>query len=334
MEEEKKLYPLKFIKIDENPAEDVHIADLGYQDSLVSEGWLAANSISEVMDTYMDRVVGEAAFAWYGRQFPVLVKVIKGTEQGALMVNPDDELSAERFDFLGKAKFWYVLEAKPGSKLTIGLKRDVSAEEFYMACRHSNVEELLNTVEAKAGDHYFIHPGLIHRAGAGVVLAEIAESSPLDFEILGESELNLEAAFDFIDFGKYHPHRVEAKAEGDGAVRRLTDCKEFCVNEISLKDPIHVNAAKPGSFTIYTCLNGELSLQTTDDEGNHSYSVKAQQSILVPAETEEFNLVPAAVRTVLLETTVDRHEELDKYTNEIRQVHMGDPMLQDPFGGD
>ena len=57
MEEEKKLYPFKFIPIDETTQENVLLADLGYQDSLVREGWLAANSISEIMDMYMDRVV-------------------------------------------------------------------------------------------------------------------------------------------------------------------------------------------------------------------------------------------------------------------------------------
>ena len=61
MEEEKKLYPFKFCTLqDDYPwgSEEFRLADLGYRDSLVREGWLAGNSIAEVMDTYLDRVVG------------------------------------------------------------------------------------------------------------------------------------------------------------------------------------------------------------------------------------------------------------------------------------
>ena len=36
--------------------ESFELADLGYRDSLIREGWLASNSISELMDTYMDRI--------------------------------------------------------------------------------------------------------------------------------------------------------------------------------------------------------------------------------------------------------------------------------------
>ena len=62
MEEEKKLYPFKFCTLqDDYPwgSEEFKLADLGYRDSLVREGWLAGNSLAEVMDTYLDRVGGD-----------------------------------------------------------------------------------------------------------------------------------------------------------------------------------------------------------------------------------------------------------------------------------
>ena len=55
--EEKKLYPLRFCTLlDEYGwgSDEFKIADLGYRDSLVRDGWLAGNAVSEVMDTYMD----------------------------------------------------------------------------------------------------------------------------------------------------------------------------------------------------------------------------------------------------------------------------------------
>ena len=134
MEEEKKLYPFRFCTLqDDYPwgSEEFRLADLGYRDSLVREGWLAGNSIAEVMDTYLDRVVGEAAYDAYGRQFPVCVRLLHVRGRMPLRVHPDDETAAQRYDFLGKEKLWYVLRAGKDARLMAGFRRDADAGEFY-----------------------------------------------------------------------------------------------------------------------------------------------------------------------------------------------------------
>ena len=73
MEETKRLYPIKFCTIQDEyewGREEFKLADLGYKDSLVREGWLAGNSIGELMDTYIDRITGDNTYEYYGRQFP------------------------------------------------------------------------------------------------------------------------------------------------------------------------------------------------------------------------------------------------------------------------
>ena len=331
MEEEKKLYPFKFIPIDENPQENVLLADLGYQDSLVKDGWLAANSISEIMDMYMDRVVGEHVFAWYGRQFPVMARILDGSARTPLMVCPDDETAAQRLDFLGKAKLWYVNGVQKGGKIYLGFKQDTSAEAFYYACRDNKVEDLLYSVEPKAGDSFFIYPGLVHAAGKGVQITEIAECSPLDFRLCrwgeapGQEEeddfdaaLNLEAAFDFIDYKKYNPSLHNHAHSHDGGISsHLTECEEFSVTKLNLTDPLHIYSEKFDSFLLYVCLEGEASLQVIFDEeiGPINYIVKAGECILVPAEVPDFFLVPVAKTTSLLEVTVEKRANADAYIN-------------------
>jgi len=354
MEDEKKLYPFRFIHLDENPSEDVHIADLGYLDSLVHNGWLAANSISEIMDMYMDRVVGEHVFNYYGRQFPVCVKILKGNDRTPLLVHPDDEIAEQRFDFLGKSKLWYVLDSRPGSKIYLGFKEDVSAEVFYMACRHGEVESLLNAVEPEKGQYYFIYPGLVHAACEGVEILEISESSPLDFKLFNwgremeldefDAELNLEAAFDFIDYRKYcrcHHQNHECHCHDEGhhedhechcheddhdagkPVKKITDCVEFSVSELKLSDPLHIYSEQFDSFVLYTCVSGELSLQVSAEEGMINYKVPARESILVPAEVPDFFLVPTASDTVLLETIVEPRPDVDSYINPSSEASCG-----------
>ena len=70
MEETKKLYPIKFCTIQDEynwGHEEFKLADLGYKDSLVREGWLAGNSIGELMDTYIDQWRSAVAGASGGR---------------------------------------------------------------------------------------------------------------------------------------------------------------------------------------------------------------------------------------------------------------------------
>lgn len=324
MEEEKKLYPFQLVPIEESVDEVWHLADLGWPDSMVRNGWLSTNTLSEIMEMYMDRVVGEGVFAAYGRQFPVLIKTLKGEWRTPLLVHPDDEIAAQRFDFLGKAKLWYVRSVRPGAKLYLGFRRDVSATEFYEACRTDSAEGLLRVVEPKPGDHYFIAPGTVHAAGEGVEIVEIAESSPLDFRIWDwgrkpegevdpfDAELTLEAAFDFIDFHASAAPSPYAEPTAEGAVR-LTDNPEFIASRIDLGAPLHILCERFGSFVAYFCLQGEASVQVSATAPNgektmDNYVISAAQTLLVPAEVEDFYLVPRAEGTQLLEVVVERHE--------------------------
>ncbi len=322
MEEEKKLYPFKLVPVEDSADEVWHLADLGWPDSMVRNGWLATNTLSELMEMYMDRIVGEGVFAAYGRQFPVLIKTLKGERRTPLLVHPDDELAAQRFDFLGKAKLWYVAAARPGAKLWLGFRRDVGASEFYDACREGTVGELLHELEPKAGDAFFIAPGTVHAAGEGLEIVEIAESSPLDFRIYDwgrpageldpfDAELTLEAAFDFIDFKAWKA--APAPVQTAPGTVRLTANPEFIASRIALDAPLHILCEQFGSFVAYFCLSGEASVQVpavapNGEKAMDNYVFAAGETLLVPAEVEDFYLVPRSEGTVLLEAVVERHE--------------------------
>ena len=80
MEEEKKLVPFRLCTLeDRHPwgAEVWNLADLGWRDTAARDGWLAGNTMDEIMETYLDRVVGDGVFEWYGRQFPFCIKTLQ-----------------------------------------------------------------------------------------------------------------------------------------------------------------------------------------------------------------------------------------------------------------
>lgn len=354
MEEDKKLYPLKFHPVAETfgwggarlaakygkqfvvcdddgnesrlageseVAESHEIADLGYRDSIVREGWLAGNTLSEIMDMYVDRVVGSDVFEFYGRQFPVGIKFIDARERMPLMVHPDNELAEQRYDFLGKTKLWYVVEAQPGATVTLGFSEDVEAAEFYARCIEGKPEPILNEVPVSKGDFFIIEPGTVNSA-RGVVLLEVSESSPLDFLLCNwgrpvpkdefDETLNLIDAMDFIDY-KAYASAAAPVADDKSFSRTLARRGEFTVTKMKLTDPLRFNSEGFDSFLVYVCLEGEAVVQVKSHAEEESYGVKAGETVLVPADVTEFVISPRKEGTEIIEVMVEKHEELDGY---------------------
>ena len=333
-ESTKRLYPLRF---DEKEAEmpwgnvSYHIADLGSIDSMLVEGWFGGNTISELMGTYLERVVGDDAFEYYGLQFPILVKVIRTTGMQPLQVNVGDREAEERYDSFGKTAFWYIKEAAKDSVLYLGLNTDVESGEFYGRCHDGSVTRILNEIHPKAGDSFVIKPGTVFAAGPGLTIVEISECSELSLDL----ETELEEAFDLIDF-----HQFESPSEGTdlsetvdtpGQVRggTLAECDEFKVTRFDLRDPIHIFSDQPGSFAIYHCISGEAFIQAPDDSGNFgNWHLRQGRSILVPSEVNDYIVYPVSDGTVLLEAMVERRMTPDSYIGDTPEGETPDPHVR------
>ena len=305
--ENKKLTPMRFLSDrKEMPwgMVEYKLADLGFIDSMASEGWLKGNNLSDIMQTYLERVVGETSFNWYGTQFPVLVKKLSVKGRTSLHVTADDEVAEQRYDAFGKTALWYVEAAGPDARLYLGFKDDITAADFYKACHENKVESLLHSVKPKAGESYLITPGMVH-AAKDVTLVEIAEASELWFRLHDwgseERELHLEEAFDLIDFQRY---RVKRDTEGKGAIA-ITP--QFTVNKIALTQPLKSTRDEDDTFLLYYCTRGVADIQA--DKVN--YKMKEGDLILVPAETNEFFLLPETSDAELLEIRMDPRPEND-----------------------
>ena len=357
MEEEKKLYPFKFCTLqDDYPwgSEEFKLADLGYRDSLVREGWLAGNSLAEVMDTYLDRVVGDNVYEYYGRQFPVCVRLLRVRGRMPLRVHPDDETAAQRYDFLGKEKVWYVLRAGADARLLVGFRRDTDAAEVYAKCLDNSIEDVMNAVAPHAGQCLLIPAGTPHAACGDVEILEIGESSPMDFCLCGWGEevhpeefdttLALVDALDFIDYKRF---RVEPgmAAKGSGMTpgasandrkgdapgsERLVDLPQLRVDRIPLTTALEIRR-EIGPFLLYSCIKGAAAIRLLPGDGQLSspkkpadfqkeieekltFHLRAGETVLVPAECTVFELGPTERDTLLLETTVVRNDA-DPYIN-------------------
>ena len=320
--EEKRLYPLGFCSLaDSYPwgTDEFLLADLGYRDSLIREGWLAGNSMSELMDTYMDRVVGENAFEFWGRQFPLQIKRISVKGTMPLRVHPDAETAVQRYDFLGREKLWYVVRAGKDARILAGWAQDTDATAVWNKCLDGTVGELLKSFPVVAGQYLHIPPGMPHAAAGDVDIIEVSESSPLDFCLSGlgsevhpdefDEALSLVDALDFMNYKAF-----------DGSLQKITgaaeevlaDLPEFYVVRRQLNAPIAVDGDSD-TFVLYTCVAGSAAVQMDVLGRTASFDLGAGRTVLVPAECPAYAVVPKEAGTVVLETTVPQQRERDAY---------------------
>ena len=375
---EKKLYPLKFVSVasrkpwggsvlvndlgkrfvecDKDGNETVlgagtligeswELADMGQEDSVVAEGWLAGNTISEVMETYLERVVGEKVYNYYGRQFPLLIKFLDIQNKLSVQVHPDDEIAAERYDALGKAELWYVMDAAPDARIYCGFNKEMTAQEFYDRCNNGTVLDVLNVITPRKGDVIQIKPGTVHAADGGILVAEIQESSILGFRLYDwgrESDpatarpTHLEEGIDVIDYNVFDnslyrkgPLWGDEAAHEHGPVVSLAEGPEFNVSKLILTDPLHIYTEKFESFIVYVCVEGAASVQipATKENGEaymENYEFVKGETILIPAELPDFYLVPRDPSTVLLEAVVQPEDQLDNYIDPDTEAFLED----------
>lgn len=309
--------------------ESWELADMGFEESIVAEGWLAGNTIEEVMETYLERIVGEDVYQYYGRQFPLLVKFLDIRGKLSVQVHPDDEIAGERYDALGKSEIWYIMDAAPDARIYMGFNREVTAQEFYDRCHDGTVEEILNVIYPKKGDSIFIRPGTVHAAEGGLLIAEIQESSDLTFRLYDwgrendpktARQMHLEEAIDLIDYNRYDAslYRHSHGKTGDKVSEKLVSSPEFTATLLHVTDPLHIYTGQFGSFIIYVCIQGEASIQVPSADGNgekcmDSYVLKKGETVLIPADMPDFFIVPADRDTLLIEAMIEKREDMDDY---------------------
>lgn len=180
---------------------------------------------------------------------PILMKLIDARKDLSVQVHPDDAY-AEKLGELGKTELWYILDAKPDSSLVYGFNRDVDEEQIRTAIGEGRIETLLNHIPARKDDLFYIETGTVHAVGAGVLLAEIQESSNLTYRLYDyrrtdkngkQRELHVDQAMEVLNRKSSttprQPMRVLRYRNGV-ASELLTRCKYFQVERLLLNTEI------------------------------------------------------------------------------------------------
>ena len=236
-----------------------------FEENRIANGPLEGRSLGEVLEQYGPRLMGESftPMALQRRSageaptgagtnggegatrayFPILTKLLFTSRVLSVQVHPDDAYALEHEGGPGKTEMWYVVDAKPGATIAIGLKEPLGADDLRRAAESGEIEKHLNWLEAQAGDVVFIPPGTIHAIGPGLVFYEVQQNSDLtyrlyDFGRLGSDgkprELHVDRAVEVVVPGA-RPGTIKPFRFPPGAYRRelLTACSHFAVERLA-----------------------------------------------------------------------------------------------------
>ena len=273
--------------------ESWEISDVEGDTSVVSNGSLKGTSLKTLTDTYTSDLVGEKNFRQFGTKFPLLIKFIDAKQDLSVQLHPNDQLAKERHNSFGKTEMWYVVQADPDSNLIVGFNQDMTQELYLKHLEAKTLQSILNFDAVKPGDTYFIEVGRIHAIGAGVLLAEIQQTSDITYRVYdwdrvdaegNERELHNDIALDAFDFDMLDNFRVQYSLESNASTE-LVSCPYFTTNVLDVKASI-LKENTHDSFMIYMCVEGAASIEVDGTINELSIG----ETVLVPACIERFSI--------------------------------------------
>ena len=321
----KALYPLKFKPIlkekiwggmklktvlgktsdSSNLGESWEISDVEGDVSVVSNGVLKNKTLKVLLETYKGGLIGKKNHALFGNKFPLLIKFIDAKEALSVQLHPDDELAAKRHNSFGKTEMWYVMQADKDANLIVGFNQPMTPEKYVKHLKANTLPDILNYDKVVVGDTYFIAAGRLHAIGAGVLLAEIQQTSDVTYRVYdwdridhngNARELHNDLAIQAFDFQMPDNFRVDYQKEENSA-NKMVSCPFFTTNFLKVTGVVVKHNVKD-SFFIYMCVEGEAVIETNSTEEQ----LKKGETLLIPAAIETYKIT--STNATLLEVYV------------------------------
>lgn len=274
--------------------------------SKVANGELSGTSLQDLVLEYPEDILGKSVIERFGTEFPILIKFIDAKQDLSIQLHPNDELAKKRHNSLGKTEMWYVMDADRDAELIVGFNRQVTKEEYVDSLKTDSLLNLLNYEKVKEGDTFFINTGKIHAIGAGVLLAEIQQTSDITYRVFDFNrkdkdgnfrELHTDQALDAIDYEKKDDFKVSYPREKD-RINPMVSCPYFKTNFLDLSGPMELDVSQRDSFSIYICVAGSATISN----GFGKAELQKGETVLIPARSKNLQIITRNAK--LLEVTI------------------------------
>lgn len=260
--------------------------------SIIANGALKGQSLTAVIHDWPNEILGTEVHDKFGTQFPLLFKYLDAREDLSIQVHPNDALAKKRHNSFGKTEMWYIMQADADARIIVGFKEKSNPEEYLENLKNKTLLSILDDVKVKAGDVFFLETGTVHAIGAGLVVAEIQQTSDITYRIYdfdrvdaqgNTRELHVDLALEAINYNKIDTFKKYNKDINQS--NPIVDCPYFTTNFIPLDGTITV-ANNGKSFKVYMCVEGNFEIECN----NTKFQYKKGDTVLIPAAMNPFIL--------------------------------------------
>ena len=307
----------------------------------VGEVWLTGNESRFVTGPYAGQSLASAwrvmSPEWAGTEmntheaFPILAKFLFPGDKLSVQVHPDDEYARKHEATeggLGKTEAWYIVVAKPGASVYVGLQPGVTRDSFRRAIADGTVEKCLVKIPVAAGEVVYVPAGTVHTIGPGVVICEVQENSDLTYRVYDYGRrnadgstrpLHIEKALAVINFGEQRGGKMRpaaARAHG-GMIEHFVACRYFALEKWDSAAPISISTER-AHFELWITLAGRGKISWgspgTSDSGIAEFG--PGQVWFIPAALDRWRIDPETPASILRVYPPDLRlyaEQLNRY---------------------
>ena len=265
--------------------------------SVVAEGPWVGSTLDALITNHKAALVGQKVYDRFGDEFPVLIKFIDAQKDLSIQLHPHDHLAKERHQSFGKNEMWYIMQADAEAQLIVGFSRDVEKAEYQAHLASDSLEDILQYEPVVSGDTFYIRTGTVHAIGAGILLAEIQQTSDVTYRIYdwnrkdkdgNTRELHTDLAVDAIDYTRRNDHQALYDQQANVA-NAMVDSPYFTTDFLPVRGRMTIDAMDKDSFVILMGVRGVVDLHV---DGS-IYLLSMGQTVLIPATLAIFELTAA-----------------------------------------
>ncbi|MHA7056304.1 type I phosphomannose isomerase catalytic subunit [Aquimarina sp. M1] len=274
--------------------ESWEISDVNQNVSVVSNGIAKGTSLRELIDYYQCSLLGKKNYQAFGKKFPLLIKFIDADKDLSIQVHPNDGMAKRKHGSFGKTEMWYVMQADKDANLIVGFEEEVSKQEYLDHLNNDNLEKILHYEKVKPGDSFFIEAGKVHAIGAGVMLAEIQQTSDITYRLYdwnrkdtdgNTRELHTVEALEAIQFNNNRDFKKPYQRLTNNT-SNIAACPYFTTNFAVVSGKLQKNYQALDSFVVYMCTKGKGKVTAN----NHTETIKEGETILLPAMIDKVKI--------------------------------------------
>ena len=248
------------------------------EQSEVLNGFLAENTIAELLEVYMYDIAGEPVYNRYGNTLPVTVNLIKTEETTAVLMDatPIEDEHAVRL--------WHILDTKGGG-IKIGCKNRAALD------LHHYTPQIADTFLLQSNEAFQIE--------AGLTILEIAYLPSELNKALPLSALT-EAQLERMAVSPKKNALIKVKNEINKP-KNLYQTENLTANTIKIEGTIARDYYPLDSFVIITCTEGQLML---DGDFEGSIPLQKGECAFIPADMRELKFMAATKNCSVIEAYI------------------------------